>query len=38
MAASGTGSLLFTDDMTADRRSRMNCEVHRSILSAQILC
>ena len=35
MAANGTGSLLFTDDVTA-YRSRMNSEVYRALLSAQI--
>ena len=33
MAASGTGSLLFIDDVTADRSSGINSEVYRSILS-----
>ena len=36
MAANGTGSLVFIDDVTADRNRRMNAEVHRPILSAQI--
>ena len=36
MAANGTGSLVFFDDVTADRSSRMNSEVYRVILSAQI--
>ena len=36
MAASGTGSLVFIDDVTQDRGSRMNSEVFRDILSAQI--
>lgn len=36
MAASGTGPLVFIDDATADGSSRMNCEVHRAELSAQI--
>ena len=27
MAANGTGSLVFIDDVTADKRSRMNSEV-----------
>ncbi|KAG2467586.1 TCB1 transposase, partial [Polypterus senegalus] len=36
MAASGTGTLVFIDDVKQDRRSRMNSEVFRDILSAQI--
>ncbi|KAF7662699.1 hypothetical protein LDENG_00229840 [Lucifuga dentata] len=36
MAANGTGSLVFIDDMSADRSSRMNAEVFRALLSAQI--
>lgn len=36
MAASGTGSLVFTDDVTTDRSSRINSEVYRAILSAHI--
>ena len=36
MAASGTGSLLFIDDVTADKSSRMNSEVFGAILSAHI--
>ena len=36
MAASGTGSLVFTEDVTADRSSRMNSEVYWAQLSAQI--
>ena len=36
MAANGTGSLVFTDDVTADRSSRMSSEVYRAKLSAQI--
>uniref|UniRef100_A0A8C5QBF4 Transposase n=1 Tax=Leptobrachium leishanense TaxID=445787 RepID=A0A8C5QBF4_9ANUR len=36
MAANGTGSLVFIDDVTADKRSRMNSEVFRAILSAHI--
>ena len=36
MAASGTGSLVFIDDVTADKSSRMNSEVFRTILSAHI--
>lgn len=29
MVASGAQSLVFINDMTVDRRSRMNCEVYR---------
>ncbi|KAG2467436.1 TCB1 transposase, partial [Polypterus senegalus] len=36
MAASGTGTLVFIDNATQDRSSRMNSEVFRDILSAQI--
>ena len=37
MAANGTGSLVFTDDVTADRSSRMNAEKSYQVeLSAQI--
>lgn len=36
MAASGTRSLVFIGDVTADRISRINCEVYRFILSTQI--
>ncbi len=36
MASSGTGLLVFSDDVTEDRSSRMNPEVYRGILSAQI--
>lgn len=36
MASSGTGSLVFIDDVTEDRSSRMNSKVYRDILSAQI--
>ena len=36
MAASGTGTLVFINDVTQDRSSRMNSEVFRDILSAQI--
>ena len=34
MAANGTGSLVFIDDVTADKSSRMNSEVFRAIVSA----
>ncbi len=36
MASSGTGLLVFSDDVTEDRSSRMNSEVYRDILSAKI--
>ena len=36
MAASGTGSLVFIDDVTADKSSRMNSGVYKALLSAQI--
>lgn len=36
MAASGTGSLIFIDDVTDDGSSRMNSEVDRNILSANL--
>ena len=36
IAANGTGSLVFIDDVTADKSSMMNFEVFRVILSAQI--
>ncbi len=36
MASIGTGLLVFSDDVTEDRSSRMNSEVYRDILSAQI--
>ncbi len=36
MAASGTGSLVFIDDVTTDKSSRMNSECFRAILSAHI--
>ena len=36
MAANGTGSLVFFDDVTAGKSNRMNSEVLRAILSAQI--
>ena len=35
MAANGTGSLVSIDDVTADRSSRMNSEVYRSVPSVQ---
>ncbi len=34
MASSGTGSLIFTDDVTHDGSSKMTSQVHRNILSA----
>ncbi len=36
MASSGTGLLVFINDVTEDRSSQMNSEVYRDILSAQI--
>ena len=36
MAASGVGSLIFIDDVTHDSSSRMNSEVNKNILSANI--
>jgi len=36
MTANGTRSLVFIDDLTADQSSRMNSELYRAILSAQI--
>ncbi len=36
MASSGTGLLVFIDDVTEDSSSRKNSEVYRDILSAQI--
>ncbi len=36
MASSGTGLLVFIDDVTEDRSSRINSEVYKAILSAQI--
>lgn len=36
MAAKGTGTLIFIDDFTADSSSRMNAEVWRNIVCAQI--
>ena len=35
MAANGTGSLVFIDDVTADKSSRMDAEVYRALLSVQ---
>ena len=35
-ATKGIGSVVVIDDVTADRSSRMNCDVYRAILSAQI--
>ncbi len=34
--SSGTGLLVFSDDVTEDKSSRKNSEVYRDILSAQI--
>lgn len=36
MAAHGIGSLVFIDDVTADKSIRMNSEVFKAILSAHI--
>ncbi len=36
MASSGTGLLVFIDDVTEERSSRKNSEVYRDTLSAQI--
>ena len=36
MVANGTGSLMFIDNVTADRSSRMISEVYRALLSARI--
>ncbi len=36
MASSGTGLLVFIDDVTNDRSSGLNSEVYRDILSTQI--
>ncbi len=36
MASSGTGLLVFSDDETEDRGSRINSKVYSDILSAQI--
>ncbi len=35
-ASSDSGLLVFSDDVTEDRSSRINSEVYRDILSAQI--
>ncbi len=36
MASSGTGLMVFIDDLTEDKSSRINSEMYRDILSAQI--
>ena len=36
MAASGTGSLVFIDDVTHDGSSRMNSDVYKTILSGNL--
>ncbi len=36
MASSGTGLLVFIEDVTEDRSSPKNSEVYRDLLSAQI--
>ena len=36
MASSGTGSLIFIDDVTQDGNSKMNSKVYRNILSANL--
>lgn len=36
MASCGSGPLVFIDAVIADRSIRMNCEVYRAVLSAQI--
>ncbi|KAF7661064.1 hypothetical protein LDENG_00270050 [Lucifuga dentata] len=36
MAATGTGSFIFIDDVTADGSSKMNSEVYRNIVSAPV--
>ena len=36
MAASGVGSLIFIDDVTHDGSSRMNSEVYKNIMSANL--
>lgn len=37
MAANGTGSMVFTDNLTADRCSRMNSEVYGAY-SYSVIC
>lgn len=32
MAATGTGSIVFMDDVTADKSSKMNSEAYRAII------
>lgn len=34
--ANGTGFLVFSDDMSADKNSRINCEVFRVMISAHL--
>ncbi|KAE8587024.1 hypothetical protein XENTR_v10021839 [Xenopus tropicalis] len=36
MAAMGTGTLIFIDDVSADGSCTMKSEVYRNILSAQV--
>lgn len=36
LATSGTELLIFVNDVTADRSTRINYEMYRAILSAQI--
>ncbi len=36
MSSSGTELLLFSDDVTEERSTRKNFEVHKDIFSAQI--
>lgn len=36
MAANESASVLFLDDLTADKQSRMNAEVYKAILPVQI--
>ncbi len=36
MASSGTGLMVFIDDLTEDKSSRINSKMYRDILSAQI--
>ena len=36
MVASGTGSLIFIDDVTNDGSSRMNSEIYRNVWSADV--